>query len=240
MTDDFFMVDVPDTNVVLGVQWIYSIGRYTTDQRTVETEFTGPNGKKVVIRSIHQYPLKIVSSHSMEEVMRHGDIEWVVECFISHREPPDRLQQLPKDLQVWLCKHHKVFSDIPPGIPPDIGFEHIIELEEGVQAVITNRYQHPKVYKDEIQKTIKELLKIGHIRPSSNPFASFVVLVKKKDGTLWMCIEYRALNKKTIKNRYPIPRIDELMDELRGDNFFSKIDLRSGNHRIKVREKDVP
>jgi hypothetical protein len=100
MTDDFFMVDVPDTNVVLGVQWIYSIGRYTTDQRTVETEFTGPNRKKVVIRSIHQYPLKIVSSHSMEEVLRHGDIEWVVECFISHREPPDRLQQLPKDLQV--------------------------------------------------------------------------------------------------------------------------------------------
>jgi hypothetical protein len=100
MTDDFFMVDVPDTNVVLGVQWIYSIGRYTTDQRTVETEFTGPNGKKVVIRSIHQYLLKIVSSHNMEEVMRHGDIEWVVECFISHREQPDHLQQLPKDLQV--------------------------------------------------------------------------------------------------------------------------------------------
>jgi hypothetical protein len=61
---------------------------------------------------------------------------------------------------------------------------HIIELEEGVQAVITNRYQHPKVYKDEIQKTIKELLKIGHIRPSSSSFASFVVSVKKKDGTL--------------------------------------------------------
>ena len=132
--------------------------------------------------------------------MRHGDIEWVVECFIFYREPPDRLQQLPEDLQVLLRKHHKVFSDIPPGILPDRGFEHIIELEAGVQPVITNPYRHPKVYKDEIEKTIKELLKMGHIRPSSSPFASFVVLVKKKDGTLWMCIDYRALNKKIIKN----------------------------------------
>jgi hypothetical protein len=88
MTDDFFVVDVPDTNVVLGVQWIYSIGRYTTDQRTMEMEFTGPDGKKVVLRAMHQYPPKIVSSHNMEAVMRHGDIEWVVECFISDREPP--------------------------------------------------------------------------------------------------------------------------------------------------------
>ena len=160
--------------------------------------------------------------------MRHGDIEWVVECFISNREPPDHLQQLPADLHVLLDKHHKVFSDIPPSIPPDRGFEHIIELEEGVQAVITNPYRHPKVYKDEIEKTIKELLKLSHIHPSSSPFASFVVLVKKKDGTLRMCIDYRALNKKTIKNRYPIPRIDELMDELRGANFSRRLIFYQG------------
>ena len=88
--------------------------------------------------------------------MRHGDTEWVVECFISNKEPLDHLQQLLEDLQVLLHKHHKVFSDIPPGIPSDRGFEHIIELEEGVQAVITNPYRHPKIYKDEIEKTIKE------------------------------------------------------------------------------------
>ena len=81
------------------------------------------------------------------------------------------------------------------------------------------------MYKDEIEKTIKELLELGYIQPSSNPFASSVVLVKKKDGILRMCIDYRALNKKTIKNRYPIPRIDELMDELQGAKYFSKIDL---------------
>jgi hypothetical protein len=89
-------------------------------------------------------------------------------------------------------------------------------LEEGAKPVITTPCRHPKKFKDEIGKAIKELLDMDHIRPSSSPFASLIVLVKKKDGTTRMCIDYRALNKKTIKNKFPIPRIDELLDELHG------------------------
>lgn len=122
-----------------------------------------------------------------------------------------------------------MFSDIPPS-RPDRDIEHIIELEEGAKPVMITPYRHLKWMKDEIEKTIKELLDMGHICPSKSPFASSVVLVKKKDGTLCMCIDYCALNKRTIKNRYPIPRIDELIDELHGACFFSKIDLRSGYH----------
>jgi len=81
---------------------------------------------------------------------------------------------------------------------------------------------------------------LGHIRPSSIPFASFMLLVKKKDGTLYMCIDYWAPNKKTLKNRYLIPHIYEFMDELRGDKYFSKIDLHSGYHQICIREQDIP
>jgi hypothetical protein len=77
---------------------------------------------------------------------------------------------------------------------------------------------------------------MGHIRPSSSPFASSVVLFKKKDGTMCMCIDFRELNKKTIKNQYPIPRIDELLDKLHGVVYFTKIDLHSGYHQIKMRE----
>jgi hypothetical protein len=105
--------------------------------------------------------------------------------------------------------------------------------------MITPPYHHPRRFKDEIEKAIKELLAVGHIRPRSSPFASSVVLVLKKDGTMRMRIDYRALNKKTIKNRYPIPRIEELMDELYGAVFFSKIDLHSGYHQISIREQDI-
>lgn len=139
---------------------------------------------------------------------------------------PTEGQVIQRDIQPILRRHKKVFEDIPSGLPPKRGFEHSIELEEGAKPVITTPYRHPHKFKEEIEKTIKELLEIGHIQPSSSPFASSVVLVKKKDGTMRMCIEYRALNKKTIKNRYPIPRIDELMDELHGAKYFSKINLR--------------
>jgi hypothetical protein len=130
LTYDFFVVDVSYTIVVLGVQWIYSIEKYTTNQRMMEMEFIGPSGKKVVLQAMHQYPPKIVSCHSMEAVMWHGDIEWAVECYISDMEPPDRPQQHPDDLQVLLRKHQKVFDGIPLGVPPDRVFEQVIELEE--------------------------------------------------------------------------------------------------------------
>ena len=87
---------------------------------------------------------------------------------------------------------------------------------------------------------MKDLLEMGHIRLSSSPFASSVVLVKRKDGTMQMCIDYRELNKKTIKNMYPISRIDELLDELHVSLYFSKIDLRLGYYQIRVREQDIP
>jgi hypothetical protein len=120
--------------------------------------------------------------------------------------------------------------------PPDRGFEHTIELEEGGKPIITPPCHHPRRFNDEIEKAIKELLAMRHIRPSNNPFTCSVVLVLKKGGTMRMCIDYQKLNKKTIKNRYPIPHIDKLMDELHGAFFFSKIDLHFGYHQISIRE----
>lgn len=140
------------------------------------------------------------------------------------------------NIQDILDRYPIVFGDILSRWPPDRGFEHTIELDSGVQAIITTPYRHPKPYQDGIEQAIQELLALGHIRTSSKPFASLVVLVKKKDGTLRMCIDYRALNKKTLKNRYPIPWIKKLMDKLRGAKYISKIDLHSRYHQIRVRE----
>lgn len=133
-----------------------------------------------------------------------------------------------------------MFGDIPPGRPLDRGFEHTIKLEPEVQAVITTPYKYPKAYWDEIEWDIHELLALGHINPNSSPFASLVVLVKKKDDTLRMCINYEALKKKALKNWYPTPYIYELMDELREAKYFSKIDLHLRYHHIQVRDQDIP
>jgi hypothetical protein len=164
---------------------------------------------------------------------------YTVECRISTCVDEQGKVHYTPEIQEIIEKHNKVFGPIPPGVLPDRGFEHIIELETRAKPIITTPYRHPKKYKDEIEKAIKELLDMGYIRPNSSPFASSVVLVKKKDGTMWMCIDFRALNKKTIKNKYPIPRIYELLDELHGAIYFTKIDLRSGYHQIKMREEDI-
>jgi len=105
--------------------------------------------------------------------------------------------------------------------------------------VMTTPYSHPKKHKDEIENAIKELLAMGHIILSSSPFASSIVLVKKKYGTMHMHIDYIYLTKKTIKNRYMIPRIDELLDELHSAVYFTKIEFHSRYHQIRMREHDI-
>ncbi|GJV14391.1 putative reverse transcriptase domain-containing protein [Tanacetum coccineum] len=92
----------------------------------------------------------------------------------------------------------------------------------------------------ELSNQLKELQEKGFIRPSSSPWGAPVLFVKKKDGSFRMCIDYRELNKLTVKNRYPLPRIDDLFDQLQGSRYFSKIDLRSGYHHLRVREQDIP
>ena len=111
-----------------------------------------------------------------------------------------------------MSKYERVFRDLPLAIPPDRGVEHIIELEIGTQPIKMHPDKHPKRIWANIEEDIKYLLDLGLIRPSSNPYSSLVVIIKKNDGTLRMCIYFIALNKKKMKNRYPIPRIDELMD----------------------------
>ncbi|GKA90269.1 putative reverse transcriptase domain-containing protein, partial [Tanacetum coccineum] len=134
----------------------------------------------------------------------------------------------------------EVFSDDLSGLPPLREIEFRIELIPGAVPIAKSPYRLAPSELEELSGQLKELQDKGFIRPSSSPWGAPVLFVKKKDGSFRMCIDYRELNKLTVKNRYPLPRIDDLFDQLQGSQFFSKIDLRSGYHQLRVHEDDIP
>jgi hypothetical protein len=132
-----------------------------------------------------------------------------------------------------------VFPDDLPGLPPEREVEFRIELVPEAKPVAKAPYRLAPTEMRELMSQLQELTEKGFIRPSVSPWGAPVLFVRKKDGTLRMCIDYRELNKLTVKNRYPLPRIDDLFDQLEGAKWFSKIDLRSGYHQLRIREEDV-
>ncbi|GKD28871.1 putative reverse transcriptase domain-containing protein, partial [Tanacetum coccineum] len=134
------------------------------------------------------------------------------------------------------------FSDVFPedlsGLPPQRQVEFRIELVAGVTPVAKSPYRLAPSEMQELSGQLQELQDKGFIRPSHSPWGAPVLFVKKKDGSFRMCIDYRELNKLTVKNRYPLPRIDDLFDQLQGSRYFSKIDLRSGYHQLRVHEEE--
>ncbi|GJR11408.1 putative reverse transcriptase domain-containing protein [Tanacetum coccineum] len=134
----------------------------------------------------------------------------------------------------------EVFPEDLPGLPPTRQVEFQIDLVPGAAPVARAPYRLAPSELKELSEQLKELSDKGFIRPSSSPWGAPVLFVKKKDGSFRMCIDYRELNKLTVKNRYPLPRIDDLFDQLQGSSVYSKIDLRSGYHQLRVREEDIP
>ncbi|KAJ4802068.1 polyprotein [Rhynchospora pubera] len=132
-----------------------------------------------------------------------------------------------------------VFPDEIAGVPPDREVEFDIDLLPGTTPISKTPYRMAPAEMKELKVQLEELLAKGFIRPSSSPWGAPVLFVRKKDGTLRLCIDYRELNKVTVKNRYPLPRIDDLFDQLQGSSVYSKIDLRTGYHQLKIRPSDV-
>ncbi|GJT22207.1 putative reverse transcriptase domain-containing protein [Tanacetum coccineum] len=134
----------------------------------------------------------------------------------------------------------EVFPEDLSGLPLTRQVEFQIDLVPGVAPVARAPYRLAPSEMKELSEQLKELSDKGFIRPSSSPWGAPVLFVKKKDGSFRMCIDYRELNKLTVKNRYPLPRIDDLFDQLQGSSVYSKINLRSGYHQLRVREEDIP
>jgi hypothetical protein len=147
--------------------------------------------------------------------------------------------ELPLKKILVVCEYADVFPDELPGMPPDQDSEFAIELQLGTTPIYKRPYRMPPAELAELKKQLQELLDKGFIRPSTSPWGCPALFVKK-DESLRLCIYYRPLNAVTIKNKYHLPRIDVLFDQLVRAKVFSKIDLRFGYHQIKIRASDIP
>jgi hypothetical protein len=139
-----------------------------------------------------------------------------------------------------VCEYPDVFPKELPGMPPDRDIEFSIDLLPGTTPISKRPYRMDVKNLVELRKQIEELLEKVFILPSSSPWGALVIFVNKKDGSRRMCVDYRSLNEVTIKNKYHLPRIEDLFDQMKGAKIFSKIDLRSGYHQLKIRTEDVP
>ena len=139
-----------------------------------------------------------------------------------------------------VCEYEDVFPDELLGLPPPRDVDFRIELHPGMSPISITPGRMEPIELQELKVQIQELLGKGFIRPSTSPWGAPVLFAKKKDETLRLCIDYRQLKRVTNKNRYPFPRIDDLFDQLRGARVYSKIDLRTSYHQLRVREADIP
>jgi hypothetical protein len=204
-------------DVILGMNWLDKyLVVISYDKRKIK--LMSPLGEEVVTELVPPKPKK-ESCYQMAVDSSEADPLEIIKVV---SEFPD---VFPKDL---------------PGMPPERKVEFAIKLLPGTAPIFNRAYRISGPELVELKKQIDELSEKGYIRPSTSPWAAPVLFVEKKDGTRRMCINYRALNEVTIKNKYPLPRIEDLFDRLRGASVFSKIDLRLGYHQLRIRPSDIP
>jgi hypothetical protein len=138
-------------------------------------------------------------------------------------------------LNQLLHSFYDVFSE-PSGLPPSRDCDHRIHLKPHAEPVAVAPYRYPQLQKNELETQCIKMIQQGIIRPSTSPFSAPVLLVKKHDNTWRFCVDYRALNEVTVKDKLPIPAVEELLDELNGAKFYTKLDLRSGYHQVRVHQ----
>jgi hypothetical protein len=169
------------------------------------------------------------------------ELEYVAENLVTDKAASDRM--VLNQLDAASTMDIRTVSEFPEelsGMPPDREIEFVIELVFGTAPIFKRPYRMATNQLAELKEQLQELLGKGYIRPSAPPWGAPVIFVPKKDGTQRMCVDYRSLNEVTIKNKYPLPRIDDLFEQLKGACVFLKIDLRSGYHQLKIRATDIP
>lgn len=244
---DFMVIPLTGIDAVLGVQWLQTLGPITWDFKQLTMKFTvGP--KRVMLHGIHPDSVRAVKVEKLNKIKAEA-IQLSMLC-VSYEEDASALslsalttESLPSQQDVSIDKLLGEYPDVfaePTGLPPFRDHHnHKISLMEGSNPVNLRPYRYAVHQKDEIDKIVQEMMQSGVIQPSSSSFASPVVLVKKKDGSWRLCVDYRGLNRLTVKDCFHIPLIEDLMDELEGSTVYSKIDLRAGYHQVRMNPEDI-
>jgi hypothetical protein len=220
-------------DLIIGMDWL-AAHRALVDCFAKRVLCVDDEGRPVEIQGVQRkVSLRFISTMKVKRCLRQGCRLYVVEA-VNERKGPS-LDQYPV-----LSEFQDVFPNELPGLPPERELDFTIELKPGAEPISKTPYRMTAPELCELQMQLKELLDLGLIRPSVSPWGVPVIFVKKKDGSLRLCIDYRDLNRATVKNRYPMPRIDDLFDQMKGAAVFSKIDLRSGYHQLRIKEGDIP
>ncbi|XP_038995777.1 uncharacterized protein LOC120120131 [Hibiscus syriacus] len=232
---DFRVLSLGGSDMVLGVDWMEVFSPIMMDFKTKTISFE-KDGETVVIKGSQKLPLiRSITGEKLQK-LAEKDTELSGELYLLSDEVEDNLVPLP--LQELLEEFKEVFEE-PKGMLPSRQHDHAIVLKQGTQPVNLRPYRFAHHHKAEVEKQITEMLSSSIIQVSKSPFASPCLLIKKKDGTWRFCVDYRKLNSATVKNKFPIPIVEDLLDKLNGAVFFSKIDLRSGYWQIRIKEEDI-
>ena len=233
-----------DVDVILGKPWL-ACHQALVNWRTNEISFTFNKVKFCLHPDV--CPDSCLSLHSnlfysaseVQAAMDDGASVFLVD--VHHQVLLTDASAELDSLKMPLVQEFKdVFpDDLPTGLPPPRSVDHRIEVTPGSHPPNLPTYRMSFAELDEVKKQLAELTEKGFIQPSQSPYGAPVLFVKKKDGTMRMCVDYRALNKITVKNSYPLPRIEELLDRMQGATCFTKLDLRSGYHQIRMHPEDI-
>jgi len=235
---DLYVLRLSGAEVVLGVQWLKTLGPVLTDYERLTMKFC-QNGQMVELCGEPKPQLEEASLHQLQRMVTTQAIDTCLHLHLITPDPPQDSPEITLPQINDLISQFSTIFQIPTHLQPTRATDHQIPLQNNANPINVRPYRYPQFQKQKIETQIRDMLSQGIIRPSSSSFSSPVLLVRKKDGTWRFCVDYRALNAITLKDRFPIPEIDELLDELYGTQYFSKLDLCSGYHQICMHPDDI-
>uniref|UniRef100_A0A2N9F2L4 RNA-directed DNA polymerase n=1 Tax=Fagus sylvatica TaxID=28930 RepID=A0A2N9F2L4_FAGSY len=234
LSADLVLLGMHDFDVILGMNWLAAY-HASVDCFEKEVVFRPPGELEFRFKGSRLPSLPhMISALRANRLLRKG-----CRGFLASVVDLQKKELEIEDIPV-VREFPDVFPEDLPGLPPDREVEFSIDLVPGTAPISKAPYRMAPAELKELKGQLEELLDKGFIRPSASPWGAPVLFVKKKDGSMRLCIDYRELNRVTIKNKYPLPRIDDLFDQLQGAQVFSKIDLRSGYHQLKIKSEDIP